>query len=156
VHESGFGPEADVAVARADVGFRGRSRHQKSKLPLPSLTDCVEKVRVSTRSNLFSAAVRFSDADVRGLVIHARRNGDRSKSICGGNQRQSKMSLTFWQICQCSRLATFSTESTHQRHRPRGYDALHFDFKLIVQARRMSYPLRRAGHRDSFGLSRTS
>ena len=47
--------------------------------------------------------------------------------------------------------AAGSTRSlvTHQRHRPRGYDALHFDFKLIVQARRMSHPLRRAGHRDS-------
>jgi hypothetical protein len=26
---------------------------------------------------------------------------------------------------------------THQRHRPRRYDALHFDFKLIVQAPRL-------------------
>jgi hypothetical protein len=61
---------------------------------------------------IFSAPqVRFPDADVGGLVIHARLNGDRSISICGGNQRQSKMPLVFLQICNDFRLATFSTES---------------------------------------------
>jgi hypothetical protein len=65
---------------------------------------------------IFSAPqVRFSDADVRGLVIHARLNVDHSKSICGGNQRQSKMSLAFWQICNDFILATFSTESAQMR-----------------------------------------
>jgi hypothetical protein len=66
---------------------------------------------------IFSAPqVRFPNADVGGLVIHARLNGDRSESICGDNQRQSKMSLVFQQICNDFRLATFSTESTIRRH----------------------------------------
>ena len=42
-------------------------------------------------------------------------NGASSKSICGGNYRQSKMSLVFWQICNDFRLATFSTESAQKR-----------------------------------------
>ena len=29
------------------------------------------------------------------------------------------------------------SKMTYQRHRPRCYDALHFDFKLIVQAPRL-------------------
>jgi hypothetical protein len=56
------------------------------------------------------------DADVGGLVIHARLNEDRSESICGGNQRQSKMSSVFRQICNDSRFATFSTESAKTGH----------------------------------------
>jgi hypothetical protein len=55
--------------------------------------------------------VRFSVSDAGGLIINLRLNGASSKSICGGNKRESKMSLVFWQICNDYRLATFSTES---------------------------------------------
>jgi hypothetical protein len=59
----------------------------------------------------FSAPqVRFPDADVGGLVIHTRLNGDRSESICGGNQRQSKTLLVFRKIRNDVTLAAFSTE----------------------------------------------
>ena len=48
----------------------------------------------------------------RGASSSASRlNGASSKSICGGNKRQSKMSLVFRQICNDFRFATFSTES---------------------------------------------
>jgi hypothetical protein len=49
------------------------------------LTDSVEKVRVSTRPNFSAPSARFSDADAGGVIIHLRRNGASSKSICGGN-----------------------------------------------------------------------
>ena len=52
-----------------------------------------------------------------GLIIHLKLNGASSKSICGGNQRQSRMSFVFWQICCDFRLATFSTESANNGHR---------------------------------------
>ena len=55
--------------------------------------------------------VRFSGSDAGGLIIHLKLNGASSKSICGGNKRQSKMSLVFRQICSDYRLATFSTKS---------------------------------------------
>ena len=77
----------------------------------PAMADSVEKVGVSTQPNFFSAGARFSDADAGDLIIHLRLNGACSKSICGGNQRQSKMSFVFWQVCNDFRLATFSTES---------------------------------------------
>jgi hypothetical protein len=58
-----------------------------------------------------SAAGAFSERGCGGLVIHARLNGNRSESICGVNQRRSKMSLVFRQIRNDFTLATFSTES---------------------------------------------
>ena len=36
--------------------------------------------------------VRFSVSDAGGLIIHLRLNGASSKSICGGNKRESEMS----------------------------------------------------------------
>jgi len=59
------------------------------------MVDSVEKVGVLTRPNFFAPWVRFSDSDAGGLIIHLRLNGASSKSICGGNKRQSKMSLVF-------------------------------------------------------------
>jgi hypothetical protein len=50
-----------------------------------------------------------------GLIIHLRLNGASSKSICGGNWRQSKMSLAFWQICNDFKLATFSNRIDPKR-----------------------------------------
>src|SRR5271166_6527011 len=78
--------------------------------------DFVEKVRVLTRPNFFSAVgAVFRFGRRGGLIIHLRLNGASSKSICGGNKRQSKMSLVFRQICSDYRLATFSTESAHKQ-----------------------------------------
>src|SRR5208283_5279460 len=83
----------------------------------PPVADSVEKVGVLTPSNFFTLWVRFSVSDAGGLIIHLRLNGASSKSICGGNKRESKMSLVFRQICSDYRLATFSTESANRRHR---------------------------------------
>ncbi len=59
------------------------------------MTDSVEKVQVLTRLNFFSAVGAVFRFRRGGLIIHLRLNGASSKSICGGNKRESKMSLVF-------------------------------------------------------------
>jgi AraC-like DNA-binding protein len=101
--------ETNLELAEIALGVTAGESCGPCGCPLP--VDSVEKVRVSTRSNFLAPQVRFSDANVGDRIIHVSLNGDSSKSICGGNLRQSKMSLAFWQICNDFGLATFSTES---------------------------------------------
>jgi hypothetical protein len=56
--------------------------------------------------------VRFPEKDVGDLIIRFGINGQRSKPICSGDWRQSKVFLAIRQIFRELKLPTFSTEST--------------------------------------------
>ncbi len=71
--------------------------------------DSVKKVEVSnsTKKVLGAGGCAFSDGDGGPRITRLGLSGANSKSICGGNWRQSKTTLAIWRICSDIRLAIF-------------------------------------------------